>query len=348
LDHYNREDTWKAAYLKLSAGGILEISGKGVKSEKIVLAPQISASRSVSANFPTVFIVNTHEESKFTGGPLFSVADPKEAEEWIHAINLERVRHAHKTAHPHPLTYYVPRYVLKYETEPVTFTQIPCKEDTFPCDNCKKPAEYGGGICEFCNYKICSNCEEGFKAIKNMVTVKSPEHEHELHQFEKAQGVEWFPSEYDGSFRCDKCKTESNGIVFHCIECGTYDECEKCAAAYLPDLSGNNDNSEMRLNYDLFKDAMRVVDNKDYAVNNSKKLSKACSVITPKPWDLSKIETEPVPHAYLEVKFNSYDHGQKNRCWHWQSSAHWKSNAGIPTEQLRLFQRWIRVSTWPQ
>lgn len=30
LDHYNREDTWKAAYLKLSAGGILEISGKGV------------------------------------------------------------------------------------------------------------------------------------------------------------------------------------------------------------------------------------------------------------------------------------------------------------------------------
>lgn len=171
-----------------------------------------------------------------------------------------------------------------------------------------------GGICEFCSYKICNTCQDGFKALNSMVSVKSPDHEHELYQFDKAEGVAWFPSDYEGNFRCDKCKTESGGTVFHCVECGTYDECEKCASEYLRDSNANNannDNGEMKLNCSLFKDAMRITDNKDYAVNNSKKLSLACSVVTQKPWDLARVETEPAPHAYLEVKINSCDNGHK-------------------------------------
>lgn len=34
-DHYHREDTWKPAQLKLTAGGTLEISGKGIVSIKL-------------------------------------------------------------------------------------------------------------------------------------------------------------------------------------------------------------------------------------------------------------------------------------------------------------------------
>ncbi len=162
-------------------------------------------------------------------------------------------------------------------------------------------------ICEFCgDYRLCDGCDKGFQSAA-AVTIRSPNHAHELMRFDKAQGQMWFSSAYNGSFNCDKCSNYSEGVVYHCVECGIYDECGACVGEYLRDQrqsANQNSSSEISLNSSIFGDAF-AVEGAKYTMK--KKTPQQASMITTQHWDLSKIETEPVPHAYCEFTFHNFN-----------------------------------------
>jgi hypothetical protein len=163
-----------------------------------------------------------------------------------------------------------------------------------------------GASCEFCpEYHICNRCEQGYNLISQISRVHSPNHIHELLHFDKAQGEDWFEAGYhDGTFICDICKQTCNNGVYHCPIC-SYDECEKCAAAHNP--APQNVDQEMKIELGHLQQFFRTDGNDfDFDCRDPMRTPQHCSVITNKPWDLTNIETAPVPHAYCEFKLKKF------------------------------------------
>jgi hypothetical protein len=294
--------------VKLLPNAILEVNlDIGTKAASIELHPSCTATRSTIANFPGVFIVNTQQETEDSSGPIFAAQDPKEAESWMRALNYARFCRSAENQHPHPLTLYMPNYLLRFQgegSEPRSAYKL--YEENFTCSGCQKKSNYLGGTCEFCNFKLCSACQQGYQAVNRISHLKSPHHDHELLHFDSARSTEWFDSAYNGTFSCDVCKKTCDGGVYHCPVC-SYDECEKCAVEHVNAKSAVSGNSAMQMELGLLSPYSRVDENEiafDPAMRGM--APQQGSVITNTAWDLSKIETEPVPHAYCEFKMKSF------------------------------------------
>lgn len=168
--------------------------------------------------------------------------------------------------------------------------------------------------------------------------VKSPTHEHKLLGFERANDPLFFNENYNGNYNCDQCKKDQSGEVFHCLECEVYDECPTCAKAgsttpltlgETAQVLGNFVGSALKrprasstkeetpppqkvpalppthLEVQHLSSAM-IVDNNTMTLKSAVKVPIGASMISNQPWDLSTIETEPVPNAYMEVTFNKF------------------------------------------
>lgn len=94
-------------------------------------------------------------------------------------------------------------------------------------------------------------------------------------------------------------------MVYHCVECGNYDECPACA------LKGNNlepsvSQKASDLAFDLgHLEHVVAVDGQKHSLKvGANRCPERMSLKTNEYWDLSTIEKQPVPHAYMEVTFD--------------------------------------------
>ncbi len=131
--------------------------------------------------------------------------------------------------------------------------------------------------------------------------------QHPLVKLNTVNDPSWFTTDYDTSYICDVCNVLSNGPVYHCVECGNYDECPSCFKQLVTDPPAeevSNDN-EMQLDVGLLSHVITKSGNV-YELNkrNNYKVLQAASMITTKCWDVSQIDSAPVPSAYFEVTFH--------------------------------------------
>ncbi len=152
-------------------------------------------------------------------------------------------------------------------------------------------------------------------------------------RFEKAMDPKFFPRAYNtGEFICSICSGTSKGPVYHCVECGEYDECSKCfgAVAASPfaalgslvgaSLQGQNNspkkevsNNVMSLNLNLVGGSF-TRDPRPHAyrlITDPKNFPKTASAIANRPWNLSQISQMPANDAYFEVTFDRFNNDEE-------------------------------------
>jgi hypothetical protein len=67
----------------------------------------------------------------------------KEAESWMRTLNYARFCRAAEDQHPHPLTLYMPNYLLRFQgSEPRSAYKL--YEENFTCSGCQKKSNYLG------------------------------------------------------------------------------------------------------------------------------------------------------------------------------------------------------------
>lgn len=182
--------------------------------------------------------------------------------------------------------------------------------------------------CEFCDpgkFQLCRECRDSTKNLRTPF-FKSKSHPHELMRLEIASDPKFLPRAYNtGEFICSKCNGLSAGPIYHCVECGDqYDECHHCmntvTAAPFALIGGivgmslhrgpvkNEAVDAAGLNLGLLaKNIKHNPQTTAYTLTTEPvNCPVTASVIAHKPWDLSKIDTQPVS-AYFEVTFDAFD-----------------------------------------
>jgi hypothetical protein len=95
--------------------------------------------------------------------------------------------------------------------------------------------------------------------------------------------------------------------VYHCVECGNYDECPECFKQRAKDTHENHSvntsiEDEQQLDIGLLSHFISRSGNEYEMIKKGDKVSpRAASMISKRCWDLTKIDEEAVPNAYFEV-----------------------------------------------
>jgi hypothetical protein len=289
------EGSWVEANLALSDQGILTVTiGKAAKV--IDIPPFVEIGPPIIGVFPGVFVIHSEQESEYSTGPRFACKKQEDTDRWIQLLRFVELKKRLNLRHNHPLT--------------------PCTVEK-KCNVCKKEntrkklSETDGGdtrpkcwTCEFCqDYAQCLKCHSHLENFTSPL-VQSPNHNHQLLKLNSAQGS-WVEQGYNGVYECDICGTTSDSVTYHCVECGNYDECPKCALKG-NDLASRVSESASDLQLDL-GDLKHVINSKGQKYSLNMGPNTLCpahmSVKTSKYWDLSSIERQPEPHAYMEVTF---------------------------------------------
>jgi hypothetical protein len=293
------------AELKLFDDGVLEYKLiEGGEKNRIELLATTKAEISPTSPQDSFFL----HKDELVSPLLFRVHNTKDLEPWVNMINFVRARRSSRLLHEHPLTE----------------LDFPVKMS--PCNGCNKNLILC--ICEFCDsgkFQLCRDCRDGTKNLRSPF-FKSKTHQHELMRFEKAMDPKFFPRAYNtGEFICSTCNATSGGPVYHCVECGEYDECHKCMSTVTASpfaLIGGLVGASLHNNGPIKKEPVDTTGlnlallgkaftknpqaNAYTLVEDAKNFPMSSSVIAHKPWDLSKIDTQP-PNAYFEVTFEQFD-----------------------------------------
>jgi hypothetical protein len=75
----------------------------------------------------------------------------------------------------------------------------------------------------------------------------------------------------------------------------------------LPKKGKMSQTHQIRLEPRLLSKAFDTDGKLQYTLGNTKNVPQSASTISNHCWDLSKIESEPVPHAYFEVTFDKFN-----------------------------------------
>ncbi len=108
-------------------------------------------------------------------------------------------------------------------------------------------------------------------------------------------------------YNCSICKQQKTGLVYHCMECGFYDECSDCFKRVTTetDPSNQNEDTEMQLDIGVLSRIITKSGNVfELNKQGERKPPQAASMITTKCWDVSQLDFAPVPSAYFEVTFH--------------------------------------------
>ncbi len=181
--------------------------------------------------------------------------------------------------------------------------------------------------CEFCDFDICRECSvygsttplNSISGAPSILSPSIPELErsanhvqHPLIRFDSVEDPSWFlQAKYnDGSYFCNVCSEERYGPVYHCMDCGDYEECLDCFRPVKTEPETmkslhENEDKEMQLDVGLLSRVITKYGNVFELNKQSEcKPPQAASMITTKCWDVSQIDSAPVPSAYFEVTFH--------------------------------------------
>lgn len=122
---------------------------------------------------------------------------------------------------------------------------------------------------------------------------------------------DWFGPQYKSGYTCQTChvKYATTTELFHCLDCKDYNECADCVwNKETKDRTARN-GTELVLDRGFLEKMFHVAKQGGaYSlVPKTSKRPNKLSLITGKHWDLTEIERQPVPTAYFEVKFHSFD-----------------------------------------
>jgi hypothetical protein len=248
----------------------------------------------------------------------------------INYVSLRRSTELMK--HNHPLTPCGPILTVIHSTSPTTVQEEKigpsridsCAEESFTCDYCNEVlfAQEGTPIidnnngllttnsvaqhCEFCKYNICQPCAH---AVNTQVErlVYSADHPHPLIHLRNFYDRSWSSTDYDSGYICSICKQQNTGPVYHCVECGNYDECPECFKQRAKDTHENHSmnqsiEDEQQFDIGLLSHFISRSGNEYEMIKKGDKVSpRAASMISKRCWDITKIDEEAVPNAYFEV-----------------------------------------------
>eukprot|EP00029_Vermamoeba_vermiformis_P011690 TRINITY_DN649_c0_g3_i1.p1 TRINITY_DN649_c0_g3~~TRINITY_DN649_c0_g3_i1.p1 ORF type:complete len:498 (+),score=71.87 TRINITY_DN649_c0_g3_i1:308-1801(+) len=244
---------------------------------------------------------------------LFAAEDPSDNEKWMHLINYTRIKRTSELMkHNHPLTQCQDLGFVPHQNDAkIGPSVINSSAVELTCDYCAKDLHAcEAQHCEFCKYDTCKDCELAI-AIPESQLVHSTNHgQHPLVKLNFVNDSSWFTSDYVSAneYRCDMCRKRSKGPVYHCVECGNYDECPDCFKhvtndTSTTDQSNQNNDSEYQLDIGLLSHVITKSGNNVYELTkrSKKKSPQAASMISRYCWDLSHIDTAPVHSAYFEV-----------------------------------------------
>ncbi len=216
-------------------------------------------------------------------------------------INYTRLKNNVELMHKHPLTLCT-NTVDENNKDSVCPSVI--RNVSLNCAGCSKTADPKEGYrCEFCNFDLCAACKHALEKIDTLLYT-SEHHPHPLLKFPKAKNPLWFSSNYNGSFKCDRCNKNQTRAVYHCVECGDYDECQYCGIEATKNKSVSQpQDMTMDLGF-LPANILKKEGNKfSLSAINARKAPQATAVIANKHWDLSCIDDAPAANAYFEVTF---------------------------------------------
>ncbi len=158
--------------------------------------------------------------------------------------------------------------------------------------------------CEYCNdYTLCSTCYNSLYKFPRYPVVTSATHPHPLVRPELVDTSFALTSNTIAKPECSRCHANCTGYHYVCSQCPGYFECSTCAYELIHN-SEPNAAKEMRLDIGNLEHVVHSPVPNTYSIDAvGKKCPDAMSMISQQHWDLSRIDIEPVPHAYFEVTF---------------------------------------------